>query len=59
MSKPGITGELEVGGDGARESWDGEVGETKAEADREGTREGLERVSATKFPGPRREPRNW
>ena len=50
--KPGITGPSEEDGDGAREGWKGEVGETKAEAYREGSGEGLERASDTTFSGP-------
>ena len=38
--------------DGAREGWHRELGETKAEADAEGSGEGPERVSATTFSGP-------
>ena len=46
MVKPEITGTSEEGGD--RNSWGGEFGETKAEADREG----MDRASATMFSGP-------
>ena len=42
MSKPEITVTSKEGGYG--DDWGGEIGETKAEADGEGTGEGLEEI---------------
>ena len=50
MVKPEITGTSAEGGD--KNSWAGEAGETKAEADGESMGEGLDRASATMFSGP-------
>ena len=50
MSKPDITGTSEGGGGG--ESWDGEMRETKAEADGEDMGERLEKASAPMSSGP-------
>ena len=44
ISKPGITGSSKADRDKEEEVWDGEVGETKAEADGDGTGIGPERV---------------
>ena len=56
MSKLGATGPMEKDGDGSGEGWDGDLAgeteETRVEADRDRTREGLERASATMFSGP-------
>ena len=50
MSKPEITGRSEEGGD--VESWDEEIGETKAVVDGEVMGEGLDRASAAMFSSP-------
>ena len=56
MLKLVTTGPIEKDRDGSREGWGGggagEIGGTRAEAVGEGTREGLERASATTFSGP-------